>query len=383
MSRTNQTRTRRHRAENKWKRIGQRTILFSLIAIVAAGMYVLVDRLSSNAEGNPSLPDTAPLTEGSGTEPTTEPTISLSFVGDVMMSGNVEKMVLEKGYDYPFMHVRSLFQTDDYTIANLETPITERGTPADNKAFVYKSSPHAVPAMKEAGIDAVNLANNHTMDQGVDGLLDTLQTLENQQIEYVGAGKDEARAYAPIYVEKNGIRMALFGFSRVIPEYSWYAGKNKPGLAATYDHTLAVQAIQKARSEADLVVVIAHWGKEKVDFPVDHQTMLAHTFIDAGADLIVGGHPHVLQGFEKYKNKWIAYSLGNFIFTRAVEPKTWESMVLQATCTKKGNCELTMLPYHAELGQAVPMNESDGALLIERIQSISQQVNIYPNGRVE
>lgn len=381
MSRTSQTRTSRYRAKTKWKRVAKRTILFSLFAMFAAGMYVLADRLTGNAQGDPPLPDPAPVQEG--TEQTIEPTLSLSFVGDVMMAGNVEKTLLEKGYDYPFTYVKPLFLADDYTIANLETPITERGKPADNKAFVYKSSPAAVPAMKAAGIDAVNLANNHTMDQGVEGLLDTIRTLEDHQLEYVGAGRDEARAYAPVFLKKNGIRMALFGFSRVVPEYSWYAGKNKPGLAAAYDHTLAVEAISQARKEADLVVVIAHWGKEKVDFPVDHQTMLAHTFIDAGADLVVGGHPHVLQGFEKYKDKWIAYSLGNFIFTRAVEPKTWESMVLQASCTKNGDCELTMLPYHAELGQAIPMNEADGTSLIDRIESLSEQVDIHPDGRVE
>ncbi|QRG65682.1 CapA family protein [Brevibacillus choshinensis] len=380
MSRTNQTRTSRYRAKNKWNRVGRRTILFSLIAVLFAGMYALVDRMSST-QGEPSLPDTAPVHDQ--VEQAKEPTLSLSFAGDVMMSGNVEKILLEKGYDYPFQHVSELFLADDYTIANLETPITERGTPADNKAFVYKSSPSAVPAMKGAGIDAVNLANNHSMDQGADGLLDTLQSLEDHQVEYVGAGRNQARAYTPVTIEKNGIRMAIFGFSRVIPEYSWYAGVDKPGLAAVYDPTLAVQAIQKARTDADLVVVIAHWGKEKVDYPVDHQTTLAHAFIDAGADLVVGGHPHVLQGFEKYKDKWIAYSLGNFIFTRAVEPKTWESMVLQASCTKSGDCELTMLPYHAELGQAVPMSGADGVSLIDRIESISQQVHIYPNGRIE
>jgi len=383
MSRTNQTRAERHRAKNKWKRMVRRTLLFSLAVIAAVGMYVWVDRLSGSAQQEAARPEAAPVGDVTGTETVREPTIALSFVGDVMMSGNVEKTLLEKGYDYPFAHVKPLFQADDHTIANLETPITEKGTPAENKAFVYKSSPLAVPAMKEAGIDAVNLANNHSMDQGIDGLLDTLAALENQQIDYVGAGRDETRAYAPVYVEKNGIRAAFLGFSRVVPEYGWYAGKRKPGVAATYDPALAVQAIRQAKAAADLVVVIAHWGKEKVDLPVDHQTELAHTYIEAGADLVVGGHPHVLQGFEKYNGKWIAYSLGNFIFTRAQEPKTWESAVLQASCTKRGDCELTLLPYHAQLGQAVPMNDEAGARLLARIQSISDHVLIHPNGRLE
>ncbi|MDR7317393.1 CapA family protein [Brevibacillus nitrificans] len=382
MSRTSRTVTRRKKSIAKWREAGQRTLLFSLFATLAVGSYVLYEQISNTGQEGSTQPTPASHQENEAA-PEIEPKISLSFAGDVMMSGNVEKTLQEKGYDYAFSHVSSLFLADDYTIVNLETPITERGTPSANKAFVYKSSPLAVPAMKHAGIDAVNLANNHTLDQGTEGLLDTLAALENHQIDYVGAGKDDARAYAPVYVEKNGIRVALLGFSRVIPEYSWYAGKKKPGLAATYDPALAVQAIQEAQAGADVVIVIAHWGKEKVDDPIEHQTTLARTFIDAGADLVIGGHPHVLQGFEKYQDKWIAYSLGNFIFTRAAEPKTWESMVLQAQCTKQGSCELTMLPYHAELGQAVPMNEADGRLLLERIQSLSDSVTIHPNGRLE
>ncbi|MCK9910463.1 CapA family protein, partial [Microbacteriaceae bacterium K1510] len=112
---------------------------------------------------------------------------------------------------------------------------------------------------------------------------------------YVGAGHDATRAFAPVIVERNGVKLAFFGFSRVVPEVSWYAGKNKPGIAVSYDPKLAVEAIRAAREQADLVVVIAHWGKEREDYPVDHQKELARAYIDAGADLIIGGHPHVLQ----------------------------------------------------------------------------------------
>lgn len=382
-TRVSRVKTQQRRRRKRWVRMGRNTLVFSLLAVFAAGLFWAAERFSSNAGKEPPTQPPPPASGGSGTDQPAEPTVKLSFVGDVMMSGNVEKTLLEKGFDYPYLHVKTLFSTDDLTIANLETPVTVRGTPPANKQFVYKSSPKAIPAMKAAGIDAVNLANNHSMDQGVEGLLDTFAALDENDIPYVGAGKDAARAYAPVYLEKNGIRIALLGFSRVVPEVSWYAGKNKPGIAASYDPALAVKAIQEAKGKADLVIVVAHWGEEKVDTPVDHQQTLAKAYIDAGADLIVGGHPHVLQGFERYQDKWIAYSLGNFIFTRAVEPKTWETMVLEARCTKKGDCGLRMIPHHAELGQAVPMNESDGAALLQRIQSISKGVRIQADGRVE
>lgn len=381
-SRTDRIKSQRKKKKQPWKRIGRNTLLFSLIALIAVGLYECADWLRHLSSGDQSNQSATLPAEENVPDKQMEPTVRLTFVGDVMMSGNVEKMLLEHGFDYPYKHVYELFQQDDYTIANLETPVTKRGTPPASKEFVYKSPPEAVRAMKAAGVDAVNLANNHSMDQGVEGLLDTFAALDENQLQYVGAGADSSRAYAPVYVEKNGIRIALLGFSRVVPEVSWYAGNGKPGVAASYDSTAAEQAIREAKAQVDLVIVITHWGQERVDLPVEHQKTLSRAYIDAGADLIVGSHPHVLQGFEQYHNKWIAYSLGNFIFTRAQEPKTWDSMVLQATCMKNGDCTLTMLPYHAELGQAVPMNDSDGAKLIERIQSISVDTRIEPDGTI-
>lgn len=363
--------------KNTFLRYRNSFLLFGLLlTAVIAGAYMLTQKGQPDETGYSSH---APREESQEAPP---PSVTLNFVGDIMMTGRVETLLKEKGYDFPFAHVATIFQQDDYTIANLETPVTRRGTPADNKEYVYKSPPEAIPALKDAGIDLVNLANNHSMDQGEEGLLDTFQHLGEHAIAYIGAGLDQEQAYAPTVIERNGLRIAFLGFSRVIPEVSWYAGKGKPGVAATYDPALAVAAIGKAKEKADLVVVIAHWGKEKTDAPVDHQQQLARTYIDAGADLVVGGHPHVLQGFEQYKGKWIAYSLGNFIFTRSQTAKTWETMILQATCGKADGCKLQMFPYHAELGQAVPMNEENGTLLRQRIESLSVDVVIDEEGRV-
>lgn len=377
-----QTRIDRLKAKRRRKRklltIVLRTILFTFVLLGACLVFYLLHNFWNHSqEKQPDQP-----AEQAG-ENEQAATVNLTFVGDVILTGHVETRLKENGYDFPYVHVHPYFQQDDFTVANLETPVTKNGTPASNKEFVYKSPPEAIPAMKEAGIDLVNLANNHSMDQGESGLLDTFQVLEDNGLEYVGAGPDAKRAYAPAYVERNGIRMAFFGFSRVVPNVSWYAGKNKPGIAVSYDPAKAVEAIQLARGQADLVIVIAHWGKEREDYPVDHQMELSRAYIDAGADLVIGGHPHVLQGFEQYNEKWIAYSLGNFIFTRSNDPKTWETMVLQASCTKTGDCQLKMLPHHAELGQAVPMNEENSQALRQRMESLSKDVQILPDGSVQ
>ncbi len=386
-----QSRADRIKADREKKRRRLRRImvasgaLLTVFLIAAVGVFVKMD--ANQPAPNPNKQSETGQKEQSNesnAEPgdNSEPVVQLSFVGDVLLDGHVETLLKEKGYAFPYTHVADMFQQDDYTIANLETPVTQRGNPVTPKQYVYKSPPEAIPALREAGVDLVNLANNHSMDQGQEGLLDTISVLNENEIQYVGAGADAKRAYAPVVVERNGVKMAFLGFSRVVPEVSWHAGKNKPGVAATYDPTDAVEAIRSAKKVADLVIVIAHWGKEKVDHPVDHQKKLSRAYIDAGADLIIGGHPHVLQGFESYQGKWIAYSLGNFIFTRSAHPKTWETIVLKASCTKNGDCNLQMQPYHAELGQAVPMDQEAGAKLLDRIESISANVRIERDGSV-
>lgn len=306
----------------------------------------------------------------------------IHFAGDTIFSDKVAVKLKKEGYDYPYEYVRELFQNDDLTVLNLETPVTERGVGAENKTFVFKSSPQALPEMAKAGVDAVNLANNHSLDQGIEGLLDTIDHLNANKILHTGAGKNSTEAFAPIYVERKGIKIAICGFSRVIPEESWAAGKKRAGVAATYNSEQAIKAIQTARQNADLVLVVAHWGKERVTQLEKHQTTLAHEYIDAGADLVIGGHPHVLQGIEKYKNKWIAYSTGNFIFTKSNDPKTWDTAVFSVKCTQKGDCDLTLTPYRTELGRPVPVSAEDGAAILKQVESLSQGIKIDASGHV-
>lgn len=307
--------------------------------------------------------------------------VKLSFVGDVIMASKVEDILKLKGYDYPYTNVKDFLTKPDFTIANLETPITTRGT-VQSKEYVYRSSPIALPALKAAGVDIVNLANNHVMDYGTDGLLDTMSALDQEGIKRVGAGKDATEAYQPVMVEKDGVKIAVFGFSRVVPEASWKAAPGHPGVAETYSYKVPVEAIQKAKAAADLVVVVAHWGVERDDNPDKYQKELAHRYIDAGADLIIGGHPHVLQSFEQYKGKWIAYSLGNFIFTTNDTPKTWESVILEAACSKDKSCNIHLVPILTKSALPTPMNTEDGAKLFERLSKISIGAQVDAQGNL-
>ncbi|MGG3282258.1 CapA family protein [Paenibacillus solani] len=354
-------------------------------------------------ETHADSPDTEHQTDGEGTNPdpakptgddeSSDPDISgqeddradeavdpdgskrvvMHFAGDTLFSGKVGELLKKQGYDYPYEHLGSMFLEDDLTVLNLETPVTTGGVGAANKQFVFKSSPDVLLAMREAGVEAVNLANNHILDQGQEGLLDTLKHLQDQGIRYVGAGRNEEEAFKAQYFELQGMTVALLGFSRVLPETSWYALENRPGVAGAYDHVLpkAVEAIREARSKADLVVVIAHWGEELHKTPNGHQINLSRAFIDGGADLIIGGHPHVLQGLEQYKGKWIAYSTGNFIFTKSSNADTWKTAVFRASCSKEGDCDLQLTPYRTEIGKVIPLEGEEAVSVLKEVQKRS------------
>jgi poly-gamma-glutamate synthesis protein (capsule biosynthesis protein) len=312
------------------------------------------------------------------------PSVRLAFVGDILPASRVAELMAKLGTDYPFRGAKRLLESADIAAGNLETPITKRGSPAQNKQYVFKGTPDALPAMKEAGFDLLSLANNHTLDQGWEGLQDTMDYLDEAGIRHVGAGIDDKDAFTPAYFDANGLSVAFIGVSRVVPEVSWKADRRHPGIADAYDPRRAVEAIREAKSRADLVVVMIHWGIERQDQPDPrYQRKLGSTLIDAGADLVIGSHPHVLQGFESYKGKWIAHSLGNFVFTTTGNPATQQTGVLIAECRKGGACKLQFHPMLAERSQPVPMEPADAEALLARLSKLSFGAVVDANGNVE
>lgn len=314
--------------------------------------------------------------------------VTMSFVGDVIFAGRVKTRLETDGYDYPYVQVEQLLQAD-LTIANMESPITNRGQ-AQLKEYTYQSTPLALPAFRNAGFDLVTLANNHILDYGVDGLIDTMNHLQNNNIAFVGAGKTEDDAYKPVIIDKNGVKIAFIGISRVVPNQSWKAlnpsslhPDGLPGVANAYNLTKPIDAIQKASKLADLVVVLPHWGVERQMKPTQQQIDLAHQYIDAGADLIVGSHPHVLQSVEKYKGKWIAYSMGNFLFTtNASSTETWNAAVLKTTC-KYSVCEIQMVPIHNDGLIPRPMAADKAQEMFNKLTQVSPGVSFDRSGYVK
>lgn len=200
----------------------------------------------------------------------------------------------------------------DIAMVNLECPVTLRGKKV-RKPFNFRMHPRFIAVLKEAGIDIVNIANNHIFDYGRVGLFDTIAYLDSAGMMCVGAGRNNAEAHRPVIIEASGKRIGFLGYYRGGEAPA--ATGNRPGVAQRKIALIRTDIRGlKERDSVDYVVVNLHWGNEKSAAPQRWQIELAHDIIDAGADAIIGHHPHWLQGIERYKTGVIAYSLGNLIF---------------------------------------------------------------------
>ena len=243
-------------------------------------------------------------------------TVSLLFAGDIYLSehvlnayergGGIEG-VLDSGF------LQTIEQADIF-MENQEFPFSSRGTPETDKQFTFRLPEEKVSIMQEIGPDIVALANNHALDYGSEALSDTIRVLDEAGILHAGAGENLDEAKALKTIEAGGKTFGFLAASRVFPKGYWAAGPDHPGMLTAYDSTVLLEEIQKAKESCDFLTVYVHWGIERRTEPESYQRTLGQQYIDAGADLVIGSHPHVLQGIEYYKGKPLVYSLGNFVF---------------------------------------------------------------------
>lgn len=312
---------------------------------------------------------------------------SILFAGDILFSDHVLNAysnaggvsgILDEGF-------RSEADEADYFVANEEFPFSSRGTAAPDKQYTFRLPEEKVSIMNELGVDLVTLANNHALDFGTDALLDTCSTLDQAGILHVGAGANSEEARKPEIVEINGIRVGFIGASRVIPVSSWTAGANSPGMLTAYDDTLLRRTIEETRPLCDYLIVYLHWGVERAEMPVEHQTALGRRCIDSGADLVIGSHPHVLQGLEYYNGKPIVYSLGNFIFGSSIPKTMLAELTLEYTDEETGTPtpSLRLIPGTSSAGFTRRLTDpGETNSFYEYIESISFDVSIDENGLV-
>jgi len=274
--------------------------------------------------------------------------VSLIAVGDISYSRGVERKIKkEKDTNYPFLKIQDYLKNADLVFGNLETPITQ-GAEIPDFEMIFRSNPGAEQALKEANFSILSLANNHTPNFGEKGLNDTFNYLDNVGIKYVGAGRNDQEAYQPIYIEKDGIKFAFLAYNDtdVVPAF-YVASNNRAGTAFMRINKMT-ETVKEAKQKSDFVIVSMHSGTEYTNKPNDSQINFAHTAIDAGADLIIGHHPHVVQILEKYKEKFIFYSLGNFVFDQPQKQETKEGLAIKVYFTKDKINKISILPVVME-----------------------------------
>lgn len=262
-----------------------------------------------------------------------EPSVSIAFVGDIMLAETPGKVV-KSGRD-PFAPFSAVLNAADIRIGNLECVVATKGAPQPDKPFTFRANPRTLRVLKHH-FDAVGLANNHSGDYGPIAFAEMLDLLDSHGIGYFGGGRNLQQAHQPLIVERNGLRVALLGYDEFMPR-SFEADVDKPGIAWSEDEQVRLD-IGRARTifHADLVIPVMHWGWEDEPNASDRQRQLARTMIDAGADAVVGGHPHVTQNVEQYRGKPIIYSLGNFLFNGFTEQVNITGWLLRLELDRKG-----------------------------------------------
>ena len=251
------------------------------------------------------------------------------------------------GYDYAWSGMDGLFQRDDLTVINLECAVSNLGS-AVPKTFNFRGDPAALPAMEEAGVEVANLGNNHAYDYGPEALLDTRRNLIDNGISPVGAGKDPDEALAPATFTIDGWRIAVVGLDKVVDPFpEAVAAPGHPGTAAGHDLEAMVDAVARAARISDLTVVMIHWGVELDTQPRADDVELAKRLIEAGADVIFGGHSHRIQPMGTYRGKPIFYSLGNFVWPNfSVAGST--TAVARVTVEPSGKMSGRLIPAYIE-----------------------------------
>lgn len=279
--------------------------------------------------------------------------VTISIVGDIMLSRSVQGYLDEYGYDYPYDEVREILLNDDLTIGNLECPITDATNAADKtKRFIFQADEENATALKRAGFDCLNLANNHSMDYLSQGLHDTMVHLENNELAFVGAAENSSISTSYVF-HKNGIKVGVLAYSMFPPEGFFY-NKDEPTIQYISNLDPAPLENELDSLDADFTIVYFHWGIEYEPYKSENQELMAKKAIELGADLVVGAHPHVQQDVEIYNDKYIYYSLGNFIFDRQIPSGTDEGMILQVTIDKNGVLEIEEIPVKIEKAKPYP-----------------------------
>jgi poly-gamma-glutamate synthesis protein (capsule biosynthesis protein) len=303
--------------------------------------------------------------------PTPAGTIRLMVVGDVVLAQSTGRRIIKNGPGAPWSKVAGLLDQAELLMINLECPISARGASWPGKKYTLRARPTSADALPAGGVDVANLANNHTLDYGPIAFGDTLAALDDRGIGHVGGGLDEAAAHAPLILERNGLRVGFLGYALYFApgtRSQWVAGPNRPGIAAGTPEIVS-REVKELRPLVDVIVVTFHGGRTNSARPDRTVREFTRAATAAGAALVVGHHPHVLQGYSRVGNSLVAYSLGNFVFAYFSGVQN-DSAILDVTLSAAGVDSFTWIPVVIEGAFPRPAKGAEINRIMARLKPI-------------
>jgi poly-gamma-glutamate synthesis protein (capsule biosynthesis protein) len=296
-------------------------------------------------------------------------------VGDIMMGRYVGVKINRSGDNtHSFEYVWEQLSKPDLTFAQLETPFSP--TDFTSEGMILVSQPDTIAGLVKSGIDIVSISGNHFGDALREGMDYSFKTLTDNNIKYIGAGPDESKAFSDQVIISNGIKYGFINFVNIMPD-SYGAEGDIAGTAwvdfnSIIDREKIINSIQKAENNSDILIVGFHWGTEYTPNPTSTQQEIAHLAIDNGADIIVGTHPHVVQADEVYKDKYINYSLGNFIMDQMWSEETQEGVLLYIYTLDNQIISYNLIPTHVlDYSQVEILSKDEGSHILKRIWNAS------------
>ena len=373
------------RARERRRRRARRRGLIALVvivALVALGGFALARALTGGRGEAPAAAGTAPgrappqpasgdaAATPSPTAPAEPAPVRVVSGGDVMTDRVVKGYINQYGADAVLRGIAPALEKGDAAWVNLESPLSTLGSPTAGKDYTFEGPPSMAKALAAAGVNLVTMGNNHTVDYGQAALADSIKRLEKAGVQVVGAGVDDKDAWTPAIVKTpEGATIGFLAWSDII--WPGYRATSKPGVAEGRTEIPRMKkAIRALAKEVDYVVVGFHWGIEYEHYPWASQTSEAHAAIDAGADLVIGHHPHVLQGFEAYKGRLIAYSLGDLVFDH-YSIATGQTVLVDAVLTPRG-VKATLIPvYVSSSGVPAVQHGAAGKTILALVKQYS------------
>ncbi len=310
--------------------------LFSITFILIVFPFFLNEKTITREEGKDNI-----IIE--------EETYTLLFAGDIMLNRGVEHMVKKHGEDFsfPFLNIREKLQSVDLLFGNLESMISDKGRKIGS-IYSFRADKDAINALTYAGFDIVSLANNHTFDYDREAFEETMKLLKENNISYTGAGFNKEEAHSPtILLLGEDTKVGFLGYTEFLYPYA-FAKENLSGVTNFSEEQMEID-IKNAKNLTDFLVVTFHYGDEYQKLPNEKQKKWSRMAIDYGADLVIGHHPHVTQPVENYNGKYIAYSLGNFVFDQYFSEETMKGFLLEIKI--KGKEVISAKKIHYKLNE--------------------------------